>query len=104
MATYTNKKRLKGLIFKTGDTVYLLRKNIQTKRLSDKLDHKKLGLFKIKDKVLDVNYWLNLLKTIKIHPIFHISLLELALKGVKTGKVKLNVYKEEYKAEKILNK
>jgi hypothetical protein len=45
-----------------------------------------------------------LLKIIKIYPIFYISLLELVLKGVKTGKVKLNIYKEEYKAEKILNK
>jgi len=33
---------------KEGDKAYLLRKNIKTKRLSDKLDHKKLGPFEIK--------------------------------------------------------
>jgi transposase InsO family protein len=104
MATYANKKRLKGPIFKTGDTVYLLRKNIQTKRPSDKLDHKKLGPFKIKDKISDINYRLDLPKTMKIHPVFHISLLEPAPKGVKTGKVELDVYEEEYEAEKILDK
>jgi hypothetical protein len=44
---YYNKKRLKGPILLEGDLVYLLQKNIKTKRLSLKLDHTKLGLFKI---------------------------------------------------------
>jgi hypothetical protein len=44
---YYNKKRLRGLTLLERDLVYLLRKNIKTKRLSLKLDHTKLGLFKI---------------------------------------------------------
>jgi hypothetical protein len=46
------------------------------------LDHKKLGLFKIKKITGLVNYELVLPKTINIHPVFYISLLELVLPGV----------------------
>jgi anaerobic ribonucleoside-triphosphate reductase len=44
---YYNKKRLRGPTLLEGDLVYLLRKNIKTKRLSSKLDYTKLGLFKV---------------------------------------------------------
>jgi hypothetical protein len=47
------------------------------KRLSDKLDYKKLGLFEIDKKLGLVIYHLKLLKIIEIYPIFHVSLLEL---------------------------
>ena len=70
-----------GLSLKEGDKVYLLRKNVVIKRLSDKLDHKKLRLFKITEIKSLVNYYLKLLKTIKIHLVFYISLLELAPLG-----------------------
>jgi hypothetical protein len=70
-----------GPTLKKGDKVYLLRKNIATKRLSDKLDHKKLGLFKIAKIKSLVNYRLKLLKTIKIHPVFYVSLLKPAPLG-----------------------
>jgi hypothetical protein len=70
-----------GPTLKKGDKVYLLRKNIATKRPSDKLDHKKLGLFKIAKIKSLVNYCLKLPKTIKIHPIFYVSLLKLAPLG-----------------------
>ncbi|EDO03203.1 hypothetical protein SS1G_05683 [Sclerotinia sclerotiorum 1980 UF-70] len=53
----------------------------QTKRPSDKLDHKKLGPFKIDKVVGPVNYRIKLLYTMNIHPIFHISLLEPAPSG-----------------------
>ena len=56
--------------------VYLLRKNIKTKRLSDKLDHKKLGPFRIRRIHGLVTVELDLPKTMKIYPIFHKSLLE----------------------------
>jgi hypothetical protein len=57
----------------------LIQQNIETKQPNIKLDHKKLGLFKINRITGLVNYKLVLTKTINIHPIFHISLLELAL-------------------------
>jgi hypothetical protein len=70
-----------GPTLKEGDKVYLLRKNIATKRPSDKLDHKKLGLFKIAKIKSLVNYRLKLPKIIKIHPVFYMSLLKPAPLG-----------------------
>ena len=84
--------------------VYLIRKNLKTKRLSDKLDHKKLGLFKITEKISTSNYRLLLPKTMRIHPVFHISLLELVSKGVRfEGTVEIDPEEEEYEVENILD-
>jgi len=55
-AKYANKKRLAGLTLQEEDPVYLIRKNIKIKRLSSKLDHTKLSLFKIKKKLGAVTY------------------------------------------------
>ena len=43
-------------IFKKGDKVYLLYSNIKIKRLNNKFDYKKLGLFKINKTIEIVNY------------------------------------------------
>ena len=56
--------------------VYLLRKNIKIKRLSNKLDHMKLRLFRIRKKLGPVTFKLILPKEMRIHPVFHKSLLE----------------------------
>ena len=80
-AFYHNKKRSMEPTLKEGDKVYLLRHNIKTKRPSDKLDHKKLGPFRIERVLGPVNYKLTLPKTMNIHPVFHISLLEPAPPG-----------------------
>ena len=76
-----NGKRSIELTLKEGDKVYLLRKNIITKRLSETLDYRKLGLFKIIRKISIINFELQLPKTINIYPVFYISLLEKALLG-----------------------
>ena len=44
---YYNKSHFEGPRFKRGDKVYLLRRNIKITRPSDKLDYKKIRLFKI---------------------------------------------------------
>jgi hypothetical protein len=94
------------LIFRESDKIYLIRRNIQTKQPNTKLDHKKLGLFKIKRIARLVNYKLVLPKTINIYPVFLISLLELILLGVLlvlVTKIELINPNTEYKIEKILD-
>jgi hypothetical protein len=82
ITSYYNRYRSIKPMLKKGDKVYLIQRNIQTKQPSTKLDHKKLGLFKIKRIIGLVNYKLVLPKTMNIHPVFHISLLELVLPGI----------------------
>jgi hypothetical protein len=103
---YYNKYRNIRPILKEKDKVYLIQRNIQTKRPSIKLDHKKLGLFKIKRIARPVNYKLVLPKTINIHLVFHISLLEPVLLGVlpvPVTEIELVNPNTEYKVEEILD-
>jgi len=51
-------------------------KNLRTTKSSKKLDHVKVGPFLIEEQKGPVNYRLRLPKDAKIHPVFHISLLE----------------------------
>jgi hypothetical protein len=75
---YYNKSKLERSRFRERDLIYLLRRNIKIIRPSNKLDHKKFGSFKVKRNIKNISYKLYLLSTIRIYPIFHISLLELA--------------------------
>jgi hypothetical protein len=70
--------------FKEGDKVYLLRKNIKTKQSSNKLDYKKLGLFKIDKKIGSINYKFKLPRIIEIYLIFHILFLKPVLLDIFT--------------------
>ena len=90
MTKHVNKKRSKGPDLWKGGMVYLLRKNIKTKRPSDKLDHTKLGPFKIQDKLGLVTFRLELPKGMRIHLVFHISLLEPALDNARTGPIHID--------------
>jgi hypothetical protein len=93
-------------ILKEKDKVYLIYRNIQTKKLNIKLNHKKLGLFKIKKIIGLVNYKLVLPKIMNIYPVFYISLLELVLLGIlpaPTTEIELVNPNTEYKIEKILD-
>ncbi|TMD69294.1 MAG: DDE-type integrase/transposase/recombinase [Chloroflexi bacterium] len=83
MAYYYNQHHGKEPNLKEGDEVYLLRKNIATKRPSDKLDYRKLGPFPITKKINDVTYRLKLPEGTKLLPTFHVSLLEPAPKGLR---------------------
>jgi hypothetical protein len=106
IAYYYNTKRSIEPTLKKRDKVYLLRQNINTKRPSDKLDHKKLEPFKISKIIEPVNYHLELPKTINIHPIFHISLLEPVPPGapnIPYTEIKPVNPNTEYKVEEILD-
>jgi hypothetical protein len=76
MAKYYNKDRLSAPILRKGEKVFLLRRNIKTKRPSDKLDHLKIGPFKIGERLGNTHYRLELPSQMRIHPVFHIALLE----------------------------
>ena len=63
---YYDKYRLEGPRLERGDKVYLILYNIRTNRLSKKLDFKKIGLFKVDERISDNNYRLLLLATIRL--------------------------------------
>jgi len=64
-----------------GDKVWLSAKHIQTTRPSKKLDYKKLGPFKV-TKVINRNaYRLELPNPMKVHNVFHVSLLDRYVPG-----------------------
>jgi hypothetical protein len=87
---YYDSKRIKGLTLKKRDLVYLLWKNIKIKRLSLKLDHMKLGPFKILKVLSPLIYRLELPPNIWIHLVFYISLLELASRNAKSTHTQLS--------------
>jgi hypothetical protein len=100
---YNRYRNIKPILKKK---IYLIQQNIQIKQPSTKLDHKKLGLFKIKRVIGLVNYKLVLPKTINIYLVFHISLLELVLLGVLlvlVTKIELVNPNTEYKIKEILD-
>jgi hypothetical protein len=75
-AEYHNKRHI-PTAFKPGDYVWLNAKNIRTTRPKKKLDFKRHGPFLIKEPVGKQAYRLDLpVEYGKIHPVFHISLLE----------------------------
>jgi hypothetical protein len=93
-------------MLKKRNKIYLIQRNIQTKQPSIKLDHKKLGLFKIKRVIGLVNYKLVLPKTVNIYLVFYISLLELVLLGVLlvlVTEIELVNLNAEYKIKEILD-
>ena len=69
-----NRHQKKPLVYKVGDMVWLLTKNIKTERLSKKMDYKMIGPYKVK-KLVESSYQLELPHTMKIHDVFHPNLL-----------------------------
>src|SRR5690606_32163553 len=109
-ALYYNKKAMPHPDFKVNDMVWLNRKFIKTQRPSSKLDHQRLGPFKILEKIGTRAYKLELPTTMaQIHPVFHVSLLEKDIPNDIEGRVTppplpiLVNNEEEYEVEEILN-
>ena len=72
-----DKRRKTAPQLKKGDKVYLNAKNLRTKTpRTKKLENVKVGPFFIKEQRGPVNYQLELPPDAKIHPVFHVSLLE----------------------------
>jgi hypothetical protein len=74
-----DRNRLPAPQFLPGDKVWLNARNIATRRPSRKLDHRRLGPFEvIEDPRLKSKHAVKLAlpDSMKIHPVFHVSLLE----------------------------
>jgi hypothetical protein len=73
----------------------LLRKNIKSKRPSSKLDHVKLGPYEIEKQISPVAYRLKLPHGMRIHPTFHIGLLEKAPQDARPVAYDADTYGED---------
>ena len=73
---YADRHRKPDPNWKQGDKVWLIPRIIRTTRRAKKLDCKKLGLFRILAKIGTKAYKLDLPDSMKVHPTFHVSLLE----------------------------
>jgi hypothetical protein len=75
-AFFHNRNVIPSPTYNIGDNVWLSSKNIKTQRPAKKLDHKRLGPFKITAKIGSRSFKLALPHTMRIHPVFHVNLLE----------------------------
>lgn len=71
-----DRRRRPPPVIPIGSYVWLSSRHIRTTRPSRKLDYKRLGRFKVLERVGTHAYKLDLPSTMKIHPVFHVSLLE----------------------------
>ena len=89
--------------------MWLLRRNIKTKRPCEKLDYRRLGPFVVQKEINHVAYRLELPATMKVHPVFHVSLLEPYRESSFPGRVQspppsIEIENhEEYEVEKVLD-
>lgn len=108
----TQSKYAKGkpMQFKAGDKVWLSTKHIRTTRVSKKLDYKRIGPFTV-SKVINRNaYQLDLPLTMRIHNVFHVSLLDVyrppapgQLPAEPVPIIAGDEGEEEYEVERVLN-
>ena len=105
MKLYYDKHRLEGLYLERGDKVYLISRNLRTTRPNKKLDFKKIGPFKVEERISTSNYRLSLPGTMKLRThVFHISLLEPAPKSARLAtSVEAEDEEEEWDVEDILD-
>jgi hypothetical protein len=75
-AEQANKVHHPDPVLEQGDSVWLHRKHVKTTRPLGKLDYKLIGLYTILERVGSRAYKLDLPPSIKLHPVFHILLLE----------------------------
>src|SRR5690242_993991 len=107
MAKYYDKKHKRDLSLKRGKEYGYSEKNIATRRPSDSLGHVKIGPYEIENKISPVNYRFKLPSSMKIHPTFHVSLLEKSPLNARTVVYEADAYgqdAEEWQFEMILDK
>ena len=70
-----NGRRTPAPVFRLGDRVWLDARNITTRQPSRKLDHRRLGPYEVVESLGPSAVCLHLPDTVKLHPVFHVSLL-----------------------------
>jgi hypothetical protein len=96
-------------IFEVGSKVWLDTKNLDQRRPSKKLSHKRAGPYEVLERIGDLNYKLKLPHQMKIHPVFHVNLLS----GHKESTIPGRIFakpppieidgEQEYEVEEVLN-
>ena len=76
MELSANRRRRPAPTLIPGQKVWFLRRHVSTTRPSSKLDVRRLGPFAVIGPIGGSAFRLDLPPSLKIHPVFHISLLE----------------------------
>jgi hypothetical protein len=85
--------------------VYLRTDNIHVKQRSKKLDNKSIEPFEVKRNIKGLSYELDLPKEMRIHPVFHASMLQCCNQSIPLQTIETPVEPdEEYQVENILGK
>ena len=87
MELSANRRRRPAPNLVPGQKVWLLRRHVATTRPSSKLDVRRLGPFAILDQIGNSAYRLKLPPSMRIHPVFHVSLLEPHVANTFPGRV-----------------
>jgi hypothetical protein len=96
-------------VINIGDKVWSLRRNLKTNCPCDKLDFCRFRLFWVIKQINDVTFRLELPSLMKIHPIFHVSLLEVYKESFILGRFQIPPplieidEQEEFEVSEILN-
>ena len=87
MELSANRRRRPAPNLLPGQKVWLLRRHVSTTRPSSKLDVRRLGPFSIIEPIGASAFRLQLPSSMQIHPVFHVSLLELHVENTFSGRV-----------------
>ncbi|KAH0614164.1 uncharacterized protein H6S33_006050 [Morchella sextelata] len=104
-----NIRRTPAPHYRVGDKVFLSIRHVLTKRPSKKLDWKRIGPYIVKRIVNPYTYELELPRSMKVHPVFHLSLLSSAANDPLPGQQQLPPPpvevegQEEWEVENILD-
>ncbi len=91
--------------FVVEERVYLRTDNIHVKQRSKKLNNKSIKPFKIKRNIKGLSYELDLLKKMRIHSVFHASMLQCCNQFIPLQTTEMSVeLNKEYQVENILEK